>query len=137
MCLLYIVEYGMGSEVSTYGDMYSFGMLLLEMLTGRRPIDEMFDDGQNLRMFVEISLPNNLIHILDPNLVPRNIEATIEDGNSGNFTPNVEKCLVSLFRIGLACSVESPKERMNIVDVTRDLSIIKKAYLAGKYDRYL
>ncbi|RHN54135.1 putative protein kinase RLK-Pelle-LRR-XII-1 family [Medicago truncatula] len=128
-------EYGMGSEVSTYGDMYSFGMLLLEILTGRRPVDEMFDNGQNLRIFVEISLPNNLIHILDPNLVPRNIEATIEDGNSGNFTPNVEKCVVSLFRIGLACSVESPKERMNIVDVIRDLSIIKNAYLAGVHTR--
>jgi hypothetical protein len=135
MFLLYLVEYGMGSEVSTYGDMYSFGMLLLEILTGRRPVDEMFVDGQNLRTFVEISFPNDVIHILDPHLVPRNVEATIEDGiTSGNFTPNVEKCLVSLFRIGLACSVESPKERMNIIDVTRELSIIKKAYLAGKFD---
>jgi len=134
MILLNLVEYGMGSEVSTYGDMYSFGMLLLEIFTGRRPVDEMFDDSQNLRMFVETSLPNNLIHILDPHLVPRNVEATIEDGNNGTFTPNVEKCLVSLFWIGLACSVESPKERMNIIDVTRELSIIKKAYLAGEFD---
>ncbi|MCI05987.1 kinase-like protein, partial [Trifolium medium] len=41
-------EYGMGSEISTYGDMYSFGVLMLEMLTGRRPTNEMFEDGQNL-----------------------------------------------------------------------------------------
>ncbi|GAU44774.1 hypothetical protein TSUD_27430 [Trifolium subterraneum] len=41
-------EYGMGSEVSTYGDMYSFGMLMLETLTGRRPTNEMFEDGLNL-----------------------------------------------------------------------------------------
>ncbi|WJX61440.1 non-specific serine/threonine protein kinase [Trifolium repens] len=32
---------------------------------------------------------------------------------------------------GLACSMESPKERMNIVDVIRELDIIKKAFLAG------
>jgi serine/threonine protein kinase len=132
--LLYLVEYGMGSEVSTYGDMYSFGVLMLEMLTGRRPTDEMFGDGQNLHMFVENSFPNNLIQILDPHLLPRNEEATIEDGNIGSFSPIVEKCLVSLFRIGLACSVESPKDRMNIVDVTRELSLIKKAFLAGEID---
>jgi len=35
----------MGSEASTYGDMYSFGMLILEMITGRRPTDERFEDG--------------------------------------------------------------------------------------------
>ncbi|GAU15765.1 hypothetical protein TSUD_235810 [Trifolium subterraneum] len=128
-------EYGMGSEISTYGDMYSFGVLMLEMLTARRPADEMFEDGQNLHMFVENSFPNNLIQILDPHLLPRSEEATIEDGNIGSFTPIVEKCLVSLFHIGLACSMESPKERMNIVDVTRELSIIKKAYLTGVHSR--
>ncbi|KAK2373558.1 putative LRR receptor serine/threonine-protein kinase [Trifolium repens] len=127
-------EYGMGSQISTYGDMYSFGVLLLEMLTGRRPADEMFEDGQNLHMFVENSFPNNLIQILDPHLLPRNEKATIEDGNIGSFTPIAEKCLVSLFRIGLACSVESPKDRMNIVDVTRELSLIKKAFLTGEID---
>ncbi|CAJ2646906.1 unnamed protein product [Trifolium pratense] len=127
-------EYGMGSQVSTCGDMYSFGMLLLEMLTGKRPVDEMFIEGQNLHMFVEISFPNNLIQILDPQLVPRKAETTTEVGNGGNFTLTVDKCLVSLFRIGLACSLESPKERMNIVDVTRELSIIKKAYLSGNTD---
>ncbi|WJX61443.1 non-specific serine/threonine protein kinase [Trifolium repens] len=31
---------------------------------------------------------------------------------------------------GLACSMESPKERMNIFDVIRELDIIKKAFLA-------
>ncbi|RHN54655.1 putative protein kinase RLK-Pelle-LRR-XII-1 family [Medicago truncatula] len=51
-------EYGMGSEVSTCGDMYSFGILMLEMLTGRRPTHEVFEDGQNLHNFVAISLPD-------------------------------------------------------------------------------
>jgi serine/threonine protein kinase len=124
----------MGSEISTDGDMYSFGVLMLEMLTRRRPTDEMFEDGQNLHMFVEKSFPNNLIQILDPHLLRRNEKETIEDENIGNFTPIVEKCLVSLFRIGLACSMESPKERMNIVDVIRELDIIKKAWLAGEID---
>jgi hypothetical protein len=44
----------MGSEISTYGDMYSFGILMLEMLTGRRPTNEMVEDDQNLHMFVHV-----------------------------------------------------------------------------------
>ncbi|CAJ2646881.1 unnamed protein product [Trifolium pratense] len=125
-------EYGMGSEVSTYGDMYSFGILMLEMLTGRRPVDEAFKDGQNLHNFVEISFPDNLMKILDPHLVSRDAEVSIQDGNGANLIQTVEECLVSLFRIGLLCSMESPKDRMNIADVTRELSIIKKAFLSGE-----
>ncbi|GAU41455.1 hypothetical protein TSUD_237050 [Trifolium subterraneum] len=125
-------EYGVGSEVSRCGDMYSFGILVLEMLTGRRPTDELFEDGQNLHNFVVNSFPDDLIKILDPHLVPRDAEVAIQDGNSENLIPSVTECLVSLFRIGLICSMESLKERMNIVDVTRELSIIRKTFLAGE-----
>ncbi|KAK2427416.1 putative LRR receptor serine/threonine-protein kinase [Trifolium repens] len=123
-------EYGMGSEVSTCGDMYSFGILMLEMLTGRRPTDEIFKDGQNLHNFVAISFPDNLGNIFYPHLVSRDAEVA-EDGNNENSIPAIKECLVSLFRIGLICSMESPKERMNIVDVTRELNIIRKTFLAG------
>ncbi|XP_012574590.1 LRR receptor-like serine/threonine-protein kinase EFR isoform X2 [Cicer arietinum] len=123
-------EYGMGSEVSKFGDMYSFGVLMMEVLTGRRPTDEVFEDGQNLHDYVAISFPDNLIKILDPHLVSRDAEVAREGGNSENLIPSVEECLVSLFRIGLICSMESPKERMNIVDVTGELSIVRKEFLA-------
>ncbi|XP_058772645.1 probable LRR receptor-like serine/threonine-protein kinase At3g47570 [Vicia villosa] len=124
-------EYGMGSEVSTSGDMYSFGILVLEMLTGRRPTDEVFEDGQNLHNFVAISFPDNLIKILDPHLISRDAEVATLDRNRENLIQNVEECLVSVFKIGLICSMQSQKERMNIVDVTRELSIIKKTFLSG------
>jgi serine/threonine protein kinase len=121
----------MGSEVSTCGDMYSFGILMLEMLTGRRPTDEIFRDGQNLHNFVAISFPDNLGNIFYPHLISRDAEMA-EDGNNENLIPTIKECLVSLLRIGLICSMESPKDRMNIVDVTRELNIIRKTFLAGE-----
>ena len=121
----------MGCEVSTNGDMYSFGILILEMLTGRRPTNEIFEDGQNLHNFVENSFPDNLLQILDPSLALKHEEATINEAHNQKLTPSVEKCLVSLFKIGLACSVKSPKERMNMMDVTRELRKIRTTFLSG------
>jgi hypothetical protein len=69
---------------------------------------------------------------LDPNLKSRDEKVAIEDGNNENLIPNAEECLISIFKIGLVCSIESPKKRMNIVDVNRELIIIKKAFLAGE-----
>src|SRR4051812_29381082 len=108
----------MDSKVSTSGDMYSFGIVILEMLTGKRLTDEMFRDGQNMHNFVATSFPDNLTQILDKHIVPRDEEATTEDRNTHQLMLTAKKLVVSLIRIGLACSMDSPNERMNIEDVT-------------------
>ncbi|KAM7518976.1 hypothetical protein LguiB_017938 [Lonicera macranthoides] len=61
-----VSEYALGSEVSVYGDVYSFGILLLEMVTGKRPTDEMFKDGLNLHEFSKMALSKPLIESIDP-----------------------------------------------------------------------
>ncbi|KAM3731888.1 hypothetical protein ACB098_11G017200 [Castanea mollissima] len=87
-------EYGMGGEASTEGDVYSYGVLVLEMFTGRRLTDDMFKDGLNLHNFVKMSLPKRLIKVVDPMLLPREVEemgvatvammATKEDDNDND-----------------------------------------------------
>ncbi|KAJ1396845.1 Protein kinase domain [Sesbania bispinosa] len=124
-------EYGMGSEMSIEGDMYSFGILALEMLTGRRPTDEMFGDGHNLHNYVKLSISNNILQIVDPAILHHGLDVASESEDLSIMHPKIEKCLLSLFSIALACSVVSPKERMSMVDVTRELNKIKTFFLTG------
>jgi serine/threonine protein kinase len=143
----------MGGEASTKGDVYSCGVFLLEMFLGKRPNVEMFKDNLNLNNFVKMALPERLIQIVDPTLVLREVKETpamtvvarednIENDNEieadeetqvlCQVEANVYKCLVSILEIGLACSVESPKEIMNMEEVTRELHLIKSAFLGSR-----
>ncbi|KAL2626829.1 hypothetical protein AAZX31_07G146200 [Glycine max] len=134
-------EYGASSQVSTKGDMYSFGILILEILTGRRPTEEMFKDGQTLHDYVKIALPNNFSEIVDATLISMGNESsptiTVSEQNSifeivDHLHPNTKKCLFSLFRIGLACSVEPPGQRMNMMEVTKELNMIRNVFYARR-----
>lgn len=59
----------MGNEVSTNGDVYSYGILLPEMFTGKRPTDDIFKDGFSLHGFVKAALPERLVDVVDPVLL--------------------------------------------------------------------
>jgi serine/threonine protein kinase len=138
----------MGGEASAQGDIYSYGIFVLEMFTGKRPTDKIFKDGFNLHNFVKMALPEKIVQIMDPNLLTSEVNelpvATEENDynydieaveervlieNLSQINSNVQKCLLSVFNIGLACSLESPKERMNIENVTWELHRIKNAFL--------
>eukprot|EP01018_Ginkgo_biloba_P027963 Gb_07415 [translate_table: standard] len=56
-------EYGVGGEVSAKGDVYSYGVLLLEMFTRKRPINEMFEGDLNLHKWVRSAFPNRVTEI--------------------------------------------------------------------------
>ncbi|KAJ7982657.1 putative Receptor-kinase [Quillaja saponaria] len=136
-------EYGMGGQVSTKGDVYSFGILLLEMFIGRRPTEDMFKDGLNLHKYAMLALPENLSQILDPTLLQpeaREIQSQINDVETEietNLTQiqmnsEVQKCILSVFNIALSCSSESPSERMKIGDVTKELNLVKNSFLGTR-----
>lgn len=72
----------MNGQVSILGDIYSYGILLLEMFTGRRPTDDKFKDDFSIHMFVSMALPDHVMDILDPSmpLDEENDEEQIEEG---------------------------------------------------------
>ncbi|KAM0871551.1 hypothetical protein ACQ4PT_039319 [Festuca glaucescens] len=62
-------EYVGGGQVSTATDVYSFGVVLLEIFLRRRPTDDMFKDGLSIVKFTEISFPDRIMEIVDPQLI--------------------------------------------------------------------
>ncbi|XP_058219490.1 probable LRR receptor-like serine/threonine-protein kinase At3g47570 [Rhododendron vialii] len=128
-------EYGMGNEVSTSGDVYSFGILLLEMFTGKRPTDIMFDGGLTLHNIVKMAMVEQVANIGDPTLFQQAV--TGETSSSINISQNkspasiheVKECLTSILKIGIACSEELPSDRPDIKDIVTQLNVIKNTLL--------
>uniref|UniRef100_J3LW43 Receptor kinase-like protein Xa21 n=1 Tax=Oryza brachyantha TaxID=4533 RepID=J3LW43_ORYBR len=125
-------EYGMGYKISTGCDVYSFGVLLLEMLTGKRPTDPLFTDGSNLHKFVSMVFPDNLQEILDPHM-PK------EEHHSCSALL-MQTYVETLVEVGLLCSMESPKDRPGMGDVSAKLIAIREAFsevlYVEKYSMY-
>ncbi|WVY92122.1 hypothetical protein V8G54_037636 [Vigna mungo] len=114
-------EYGTGCGVSTKGDIYSYGILVLEMLTGRRPIDAVFGEGLSLHKFCQMAIPEGIIEIADSRLLVSTVE-----GGRRVMERKIRECLVGLAGIGVGCSAELAVERMNIKDVVLELHSIKQ-----------
>uniref|UniRef100_A0A453EBX0 Receptor kinase-like protein Xa21 n=4 Tax=Triticinae TaxID=1648030 RepID=A0A453EBX0_AEGTS len=111
-------EYGQGNEASVYGDTYSYGILLLELLTGKRPTDGEFLQDLNLHSYVEIALRDQATNLVDLCLL-----SSLEEG-----TKMRAACINSVLHIGILCSKELPTDRMQIGDATRELLAIRDKY---------
>lgn len=125
-------EYGMGSHISTEGDVYSYGIILLEMLTGKRPTDEAFGDGLTLHKYVDASL-SETGSILRPSLMPKfGDQPTDPNPKTDEYKPTtmMDTCALQLLKLGLLCSVESPKDRPSMQEIYSEVIAVKEAFFS-------
>lgn len=112
-------EYGMVSEVSTNGDIFSYGIIILEMLTGKKPTDDAFSNGMNLHNYAKMAFSTGrVMEIVDQMLCH-----SLQERKTKEY---IKECSISLCKIGIACTMESPKERMGISDVVKELELVKQ-----------
>lgn len=87
----------MGGEVSAKGDIYSYGILLLEMFTGKRPTNSMFTENFSLHSYAKTALPSQVLEIVDPQFF-------LEEENEQEKLSRIEECCLSILQIGVSCS---------------------------------
>ncbi|KAF2314401.1 hypothetical protein GH714_026041 [Hevea brasiliensis] len=114
-------EYGAQGLVSTKADVYSYGIMLMEVFTRKKPTDEIFSDEMSLKHWVSNSLLHSNSEVVDSNLMGR------EDKD---FAAK-EKCIASILSLALECTSNSPQQRINMEDAVTRLKKIKFRLLAN------
>ncbi|XP_050257675.1 receptor kinase-like protein Xa21 [Quercus robur] len=123
-------EYGLGSEVSTKGDVYSYGILLLEMITGKRPTDSVFEGGLNLHNYASMAVPDGVMEVVDPKLL-NNVDEVLGSHN-GCLANKIKECLISMVKVGVACSMELAQERWDISKAISELHLVRDIILGAR-----
>ncbi|KAF3546841.1 hypothetical protein DY000_02010532 [Brassica cretica] len=114
-------EYAMGGQPSIHGDVYSFGVLLLEMFTGKRPSNELFGGNFTLQIYTKLALPENVLDIADKSLL---------SGLRVGFP--FEVCLKLVLELGLRCCEQFPMNRLTVREVVKQLYTIKGRFFKAR-----
>ncbi|WVZ09797.1 hypothetical protein V8G54_014327 [Vigna mungo] len=101
-------EYGYMMKITEKSDVYSYGVVLLEVLTGKQPIDPTIPDGVHVVDWVR---QKKGLEVLDPSLLSRP-ESEIEE-------------MMQALGIALLCVNSSPDERPTMRDIAAMLKEIK------------
>ncbi|GAY68430.1 hypothetical protein CUMW_264040, partial [Citrus unshiu] len=112
-------EYGREGRVSTNGDVYSFGIMLMKTFIGKKPTDEIFNGEMTLKHWVNDWLPISTMEVVDANLLSQ------EDVH---FVAK-EQCVSFVFNLAMACTVESHEQRINAKEIVTKLLKIRDSLL--------
>lgn len=109
----------MGGRPSTQGDVYSFGVMLLEMISGKRPTDVISEEGHGLHDWAK-KLFQHQQHDLDT-VVERSLLPFCSPPR-GEMEVVV---VLELLELGVACSQLAPSMRPTMDDVAHEIAYLR------------
>lgn len=104
--------------------MFSFGVLLLEVVTGKRPTDLLFQQGAGLHEWVKSHYPHDLMDIVNEameryGLPPR--------PNATKSSPKLQlEVIFELIELGIMCTQYTPSLRPSMIDVAHEMTRLKE-----------
>ncbi|KAK6153274.1 hypothetical protein DH2020_012913 [Rehmannia glutinosa] len=112
-------EYASMLKITEKSDVYSYGVVLLEIITGKKPVDPSFPDGHHVIQWVRDHLKskNDPVDIIDQKL-------------QGHPDTQIQEMLQAL-GIALLCTSNRPDDRPTMKDVVALLKEIKQEHAVG------
>ncbi|CAF2344886.1 hypothetical protein YC2023_123620 [Brassica napus] len=102
-------------RISQKADVYSFGVLILELLTGKSPThQQLSEEGVDLPRWVSsITEQQSTSDVFDPELT------RYQDGDNEN--------MIRLLKIGISCTAQYPDSRPTMPEVTRLIEEVSRS----------
>ncbi|XP_038684019.1 leucine-rich repeat receptor-like protein kinase TDR [Tripterygium wilfordii] len=113
-------EYAYTLQVDEKSDIYSYGVVLMEIISGKRSVDAEFGDGNSIVDWIrtKIKTKDGVVDVLD--------------NNAGASCASVREEMMQVLRIALLCTSRNPADRPSMRDVVLMLQEAKpKRKIAG------
>lgn len=118
----------MGQRASSEGDVFSFGVLLLEIVTGKRPTDILIHEGSSLHEYVKKHFPNKLEAIVEQAL-DRYCSCALSAMPVAYYNVWLD-VILEMIELGLMCTQFNPSARPSMQDAAHEMGRLKE-YLSN------
>lgn len=97
-------EYGYTLKIDEKSDIYSYGVVLMELLTGKKPLDPEFGECVDLVGWMRTKMRNN-----------KPLEDALD--STVGITKHIQEEMLMVLRIAILCIAKLPKDRPSMRDV--------------------
>ncbi|XP_045824641.1 putative receptor-like protein kinase At3g47110 [Trifolium pratense] len=118
-------EYGWGEKPSAAGDVYSFGIVLIELFSGKSPQDDCFTGGLSITKWVQSAFKNKTVQVIDPQL----LSLIFHDDPAREDSNLLIHCVEAIMGVGMSCTADNPDDRIGIRVAVRQLKAARDSLM--------